>query len=55
MDLAKWQTIAVPKGLIERMDEFLESKEARRMGVSTRPQMLSMILRDFLDKWDSEK
>lgn len=55
MDLAKWQTIPLPIGLVERIDDFLESKEARKMGVSSRPQLLAMIVRDFLDTWDSKK
>ena len=54
-DIAKWQTIPLPKGLIERLDEFMESKEAHKMGLTSRAAFLAWLLRDFLDKWESEK
>ena len=55
MDLAKWQTIPLPKGLVEQIDEFLESEEASKMGFSSRPQLLASLVRDFLDKWRARK
>lgn len=54
-DIAKWQTIPLPKGLIERLDEFLESKEAHKMGMTSRAPLLAWLLRDFLDKWEAKK
>lgn len=55
MDLAKWQSTSLPKGLVERIDVFLESKEAYKMGITTRAQFLSTIVRDFLEKWEATK
>lgn len=54
MDLAKWQTIPIPKGLVERIDEFLQSDTAKKMGLGSRPQLMAYLIRDFLDKWESE-
>jgi hypothetical protein len=54
-DNAKWQHIPLPKGLVERLDEFVASPDARRMGHTSKASFLAWLLRDFLDKWDAEK
>lgn len=50
-----YKSVSLPIGLILRIDEFLESEEAKRIGVSSRSQVLTMLMRNFLEKWDTEK
>lgn len=50
-----WASIGIPVGLADRLDEFLESTEAKRMGVTSRQQVLTLLVRDLLEKWDIER
>lgn len=42
-------SITLPSGIVERLDEFLKTNLARQMGISSRPQAVIMLLREFLD------
>lgn len=55
MAVTDWTTVKLPAALIDRLDEFLGSKDAKKMGVGTRPEVIKMLLRNFLDKWEAEK
>jgi len=40
--------ITLPLGIVQRLDDFLETDEASALGLTSRPQAVVMLLRDFL-------
>jgi hypothetical protein len=40
--------ITLPLGIVQRLDKFLETEEASALGLTSRPQTVVMLLRDFL-------
>ena len=40
--------ITIPSGIVTRIDEFLDTDTAGRLGLTSRPQVVIMLLRDFL-------
>lgn len=40
--------ITLPLGIVQRLDDFLETEEASALGLTSRPQTVVMLLRDFL-------
>jgi hypothetical protein len=40
--------ITLPLGIVQRLDKFLETEEASTLGLTSRPQTVVMLLRDFL-------
>ena len=42
--------ITIPNGIIKRLDRFLETTTANEMGLTSRPQVVLMLLRELLDK-----
>jgi len=51
----KWKTVKVPKGLSERIDEFVESKDAYRLGLTSNSQVVAHAIRQFLENRVSTK
>ena len=51
----KWKTVKVPKGLSERIDEFVGSKDAYRLGLTSNSQVVAHAIRQFLESKGSLK
>ena len=51
----KWKTVKVPKGLSERIDEFVGSKDAYRLGLTSNSQVVAHAIRQFLENRVSVK
>tara|TARA_B100000029_G_scaffold306335_1_gene299224 strand:- start:320 stop:520 length:201 start_codon:yes stop_codon:yes gene_type:complete len=51
----KWKTVKVPKGLSERIDEFVGSKDAYRLGLTSNSQVVAHAIRQFLENRVSTK
>jgi len=45
-----WVSVGIPKGLIMQLDQFLETDEAKKIGVSNRQQIITLLLREFFEK-----
>jgi hypothetical protein len=48
-----WYYIHLPKLLIKRLDNFLESPKARRMGMSSKPELLRRVINEFLEEQEA--
>ncbi len=48
-NIEKWKTVKIPKGLSERIDEFVESQEAYRLGLTSHSQVVAHAIRQFLE------
>ena len=51
----KWKTVKVPKGLSERVDEFVKSQEAYHQGWTSNSQVVAHAIRQFLESKGSLK
>ena len=45
----KWKTVKVPRGLSERIDEFVKSQEAYHLGLTSNSQVVAHAIRQFLE------
>jgi hypothetical protein len=45
-----WYYIHLPKLLIKRLDNFLESPKAKSMGMSSKPELLRRVINEFLEE-----
>ncbi len=54
MNNNRWQPVSISKKMIERVDVFLETEEALRLGLTSRADVITMLLREFLDKKESQ-
>ena len=54
-NIEKWKTVKVPKGLSERIDEFVGSKDAYRLGLTSNSQVVAHAIRQFLESYRSKK
>jgi len=43
-----WSSVSLPSDLMEELDKFLETKKASKLGVTSRAQAISHILRNFV-------
>ena len=50
--IEKWKTVKVPKGLLERIDEFVDSQKAYRLGLMSSSQVVAYAIREFLQEDD---
>jgi MEDS: MEthanogen/methylotroph, DcmR Sensory domain len=48
-----WYYIHLPKLLIKRLDNFLESPKAKRMGMSSKPELLRRVINEFLEEQEA--
>ncbi|MDC0203283.1 ribbon-helix-helix domain-containing protein [Candidatus Nitrosopelagicus sp.] len=48
----KWKSVKVPKGLSERIDEFVDSQKAYRLGLMSNSQVVAYAIREFLQEDD---
>ena len=44
-----WYYVHLPKLLIKRLDQFLETPRARTMGMSNKPEVVRRVINEFLD------
>ena len=51
----KWKTVKLPKGLSERVDEFVKSQEAYHHGWTSNSQVVAHAIRQFLESKGSLK
>ena len=51
-NIEKWKTVKVPKGLSERIDEFVGSQKAYRLGLMSNSQVVAYAIREFLQEDD---
>ena len=51
----KWKTVKLPKGLSERVDEFVKSQEAYHQGWTSNSQVVAHAVRQFLESKGSLK
>jgi metal-responsive CopG/Arc/MetJ family transcriptional regulator len=51
----KWKTVKLPKGLSERVDEFVKSQEAYHQGWTSKSQVVAHAIRQFLESKGSLK
>jgi len=50
MGKTDWTSVSLPSSLMEKLDEFLECDKAKEMGLASRAQIISKIVRDFLTR-----
>ena len=48
-NVEKWKTVKLPKGLSERVDEFVKSQEAYHQGWTSNSQVVAHAIRQFLE------
>jgi len=48
-NIEKWKTVKLPKGLSERIDEFVGSNDAYRLGLTSNSQVVAHAIRQFLE------
>jgi len=44
-----WYYVHLPKLLIRRLDQFLQTPRAKSMGMSSKPELLRHLINQFLD------
>ncbi len=49
----KWVTIKIPAGLFNRLDDYVESKTAYELGITSKSQAAAYILRQFFNETES--
>ena len=54
-NIEKWKTVKLPKGLSERVDEFVKSQEAYHQGWTSNSQVVAHAIRQFLESKGSLK
>jgi metal-responsive CopG/Arc/MetJ family transcriptional regulator len=45
-----WYYVHLPKLLVKRLDQFLETPRAKSMGMSSKPELLRHVINQFLDE-----
>jgi metal-responsive CopG/Arc/MetJ family transcriptional regulator len=48
-----WYYVHLPKLLIKRLDQFLQTPRAKSMGMSSKPELLRHMINQFLDEQES--
>jgi metal-responsive CopG/Arc/MetJ family transcriptional regulator len=48
-----WYYVHLPKLLIKRLDNFLESPQAKRTGMYNKPELLRKLINDFLEEQET--
>jgi len=48
-----WYYVHLPKLLIKRLDQFLQTPRAKSMGMSSKPELLRRMINQFLDEQES--
>src|SRR3989442_15670822 len=48
-----WYYVHLPKLLIKRLDEFLQTPRAKSMGMSNKPELLRHVINRFLEEQES--
>ena len=48
-----WYYVHLPKLLIKRLDQFLQTPKAKSMGMSSKPELLRHMINQFLDEQES--
>lgn len=48
-----WYYVHLPKLLIKRLDQFLQTPRAKSMGMSSKPELLRHLINQFLDEEES--
>ncbi|MGH2612249.1 MAG: hypothetical protein ACRDFB_04275 [Rhabdochlamydiaceae bacterium] len=46
-----WDTLRVPHGLMEELEKFLDSPAAKKTGFTSKTQVTTTAMREFLQKW----
>ena len=54
-NIEKWKTVKLPKGVAERVDEFVKSQEAYHQGWTSNSQVVAHAIRQFLESKGSLK
>ncbi len=50
MDNNRWQPVSISKKMMDRVDTFLKTEEALSSGLTSRADVITMLLREFLNK-----
>jgi len=48
-----WYYVHLPKLLIKRLDQFLQTPRAKSMGMSSKPELLRHVINQFLDEQEA--
>jgi len=48
-----WYYVHLPKLLIKRLDQFLQTPRAKSMGMSSKPELLRRVINQFLDEQEA--
>jgi metal-responsive CopG/Arc/MetJ family transcriptional regulator len=48
-----WYYVHLPKLLIKRLDQFLQTPRAKSMGISSKPELLRHLINQFLDEQET--
>jgi hypothetical protein len=48
-----WHYVHLPKLLIKRLDQFLQTPRAKSMGMSSKPELLRNVINQFLDEQEA--
>ncbi len=44
-----WVSVGIPRGVIDELDSFLRTEDAKKIGVMNRQQIITLLLRKFID------
>jgi len=50
-----WQTVSIPAGVLKRLEVYLESDEAAHSGFISKSDVITFILREYLNNWEKSK
>ena len=48
-----WYYVHLPKLLIKRLDQFLQTPKAKSMGMSSKPELLRLVINQFLEEQEA--
>ena len=49
LNSGKWKTTKIPQGLYDKIARFAQSREAFDLGITSKSQAITYILREFLE------
>ena len=51
--MADWETVKLPRDMVRRLNEFVETKYAKNSGFTSKSQVIVFAVREFLRNYSS--
>jgi len=48
--MKEWRTVQIPEGLVNQIEEFIKTKEAQRLGISSISGYITYVIRKSFDE-----